>query len=168
MNHWGQAAYFSGNHSVRVCALPHSLRGGTGRPQNTEVAVDVANTSKTGNDFLADVATLGGADRVRFEPGFGRKGVGSDIHSPERKAASDAEGFPIGKWGGVGMPSRRCGNPNIESRLAKAWAEKREGVFGCIGGRSGKGGVVGEGVGGGDVFDGDIIRDDKLFDSGSD
>ena len=128
----------------------------------------MADASETGNDFLADVATLGGADRVRFEPGFWRKSVGSDIHSPERKAASDAEGFPIGNWGGVGAPSRLCGNPNIESRLAKAWAEKREGVFGCIGGRSGEGGVVGEEVRGGDVFQGDIIGDDKFFDSGPD
>ena len=128
----------------------------------------MADATKAGDDLLADVATFGGADGVGFETCLGWEGIGSDVHSPKRKSTSDAEGFPIGKWGGVGAPSRRCGNPNIESRLAKAWAEKREGVFGCIGGRSGKGGVVGEGVGGGDVFDGDIIRDDKLFDSGSD
>ena len=128
----------------------------------------MANTTKTGNDFLTDVAAFGGADGVRFEPGFGRKGVGSDIHPPKRKAAGDAEGFPIGKWGGFWPPRGGCGDPEVESRLAKAWAEKREGVFGCIGGRSGKGGVVGEEVGGGDVLDSDIVRDDKLFDSGSD
>ena len=128
----------------------------------------MANTSQTGNDFLADVATFGGADGVRFEPGFRRKGVGSDIHSPKRKAASDAEGFPIGKWGGFWPPRGGCGDPEVQSRLAKAWAEKRESVCGGMGGRRGKSGEVSEGVGGGDVFDGDIIRDDKLFDSGSD
>ena len=132
------------------------------------MTIDVANTSQTGNDFLADVATLGGADRVRFEPGLGRKSVGSDIRSPKRKAASDAEGFPIGKWEGFWPPRGGCGDPEVQSRLAKAWAEKREGVFGCIGGRSGKGGVVGEEVRGGDVFQGDIIGDDKFFDSGPD
>jgi hypothetical protein len=59
------------------------------------VAVDVADTSETGHNLLADVATFGGTDGVGLEPGFGRKGVGSDIHSPQRKATSDAEGFPI-------------------------------------------------------------------------
>ena len=144
------------------------MRGGTGRPQNAKVTIDVADASETGHNLLADVATFGGADGVRFEPGFRRKGVGSDIHSPKRKATSDAEGFPIGKWEGFWPPRGGCGDPEVESGLAKAWAEKREGVFGCIGGRSGKGGVVGEGVGGGDVFEGDIIGDDKFFDSGPD
>ena len=128
----------------------------------------MADASETGHNLLADVATFGGADGVRFEPGFGRKGVGSDIHSPKRKATSDAEGFPIGKWEGFWPPRGGCGDPEVESGLAKAWAEKREGVFGCIGGRSGKGGVVGEEVRGGDVFQGDIIGDDKFFDSGPD
>ena len=103
----------------------------------------MADASETGHNLLADVATFGGADGVRFEPGFRRKGVGSDIHSPKRKATSDAEGFPIGKWEGFWPPRGGCGDPEVESGLAKAWAEKREGVFGCIGGRSGKGGVVG-------------------------
>jgi hypothetical protein len=59
------------------------------------VAVDVADTSETGHNLLADVATFGGTDGVGFEAGFGREGVGSDIHSPKRKATSDAKEFPI-------------------------------------------------------------------------
>jgi len=58
------------------------------------VAVDVADASEAGHNLLADVATFGGADGVGFEAGFGREGVGSDIHSPKRKATSDAEEFP--------------------------------------------------------------------------
>jgi argininosuccinate synthase len=59
------------------------------------VTVDVADASEAGHDLLADVATFGGTDCVRFKPGFGREGVGSDICSPKRKATTDAEGFPI-------------------------------------------------------------------------
>jgi hypothetical protein len=59
------------------------------------VAVDVADASKAGHNLLADVATFGGTDGVGFEPGFRRKGVGPDIHSPKRKATTDAKGFPI-------------------------------------------------------------------------
>jgi hypothetical protein len=59
------------------------------------VAVDVADASEAGHNLLADIATFGGTDGVGFEPGFGREGVGSDIHSPQRKATSDAERFPI-------------------------------------------------------------------------
>jgi hypothetical protein len=59
------------------------------------VAVDVADASEAGHNLLADVATFGGADGVGFEPGFRRESVGSDIHSPKRKATSDAERFPI-------------------------------------------------------------------------
>jgi hypothetical protein len=59
------------------------------------VAVDVADASETGHNLLADVATFGGTDGVGFEPGLRREGIGSDIHSPKRKATTDAEGFPI-------------------------------------------------------------------------
>ncbi len=59
------------------------------------MAIDVADASEAGHNLLADVATFGGADGVGFEPGFGRKGVGSDIHSPKRKTTTDAEEFPI-------------------------------------------------------------------------
>ena len=59
------------------------------------MAVDVADASEAGHNLLADVATFGGTDGVGFEAGFWREGVGSDIHSPKRKATSDAEGFPI-------------------------------------------------------------------------
>jgi len=55
----------------------------------------VADASEAGHDLLADVATFGGTDGVGFEPGLGREGVGSDIHSPKRKATTDAEEFPI-------------------------------------------------------------------------
>jgi len=71
------------------------FRCGIARAKDTEVAVDVADASEAGHNLLADVATFGGADGVGFEPGFGREGVGSDIHSPKRKATSDAERFPI-------------------------------------------------------------------------
>ena len=43
-----------------------------------------------------------------------------------------------------------------------------KGVCGGMGGRRGKSGEVSEGVGGGDVLNGDIIGDDKFFDSGPD
>ena len=55
----------------------------------------MADASEAGHNLLADIATFGGADGVGFEPGFGRKGVGCDIHPPKRKATSDAERFPI-------------------------------------------------------------------------
>ena len=55
----------------------------------------MTDASEARHNLLADVATFRGADGVGFEPGFGRKGVGSDIHSPKKKATSDAEGFPI-------------------------------------------------------------------------
>ena len=55
----------------------------------------MADASEAGHNLLADIATFGGTDGVGFEPGFGREGVGSDIHSPQRKATSDAERFPI-------------------------------------------------------------------------
>jgi hypothetical protein len=82
----------------------------------------VTDATEAGHNLLADVATFGGTDGVGFEPGFGREGVGSDIHSPKRKATTDAEGFPICEWRGVGAPSGRCGYPKIESWLAKAGA----------------------------------------------
>jgi hypothetical protein len=69
--------------------------GGIARAKDTEVAVDVTDATEAGHNLLADVATFGGADGVGFEPGFGRESVGSDIHSPKRKATTDAEGFPI-------------------------------------------------------------------------
>ena len=50
----------------------------------------MADAPESGDDFLADIATFGGANGVGFEPGFGREGVGSNIHSPKRKATSDA------------------------------------------------------------------------------
>jgi hypothetical protein len=59
------------------------------------VAVDVTDATEAGHNLLADVATFGGTDGVGFEPGFRREGVGSNIHSPKRKATSDAERFPI-------------------------------------------------------------------------
>jgi hypothetical protein len=59
------------------------------------VAVDVADASEAGHNLLADVATFCGTDGVGFEAGFGREGIGSYIHSPKRKATSDAERFPI-------------------------------------------------------------------------
>jgi len=80
----------------------------------------VADASEAGHNLLADVATFGGADGVGFEPGFGRKGFGSDIHPPTRNATTDAEGFPICEWRRVGAPIGYCGNPEIESWLAKA------------------------------------------------
>ena len=55
----------------------------------------MADASEAGHNLLANVATFGGADGVGFEPGFGRKGVGSDIYTPQRNATTDAEGFPI-------------------------------------------------------------------------
>ena len=55
----------------------------------------MADATEAGHNLLADVATFRGTNGVRFEPGFRRKGVGSDIHSPKRKATSDAERFPI-------------------------------------------------------------------------
>jgi hypothetical protein len=69
--------------------------GGIARAQDTEEAVDVTDATEAGHNLLADVATFGGTDGVGFEPGFGREGVGSDIHSPKREATTDAEGFPI-------------------------------------------------------------------------
>jgi hypothetical protein len=69
--------------------------GGIAYTQDTEVAVDVTDATEAGHNLLADVATFGGTDGVGFEPGFGREGVGSDIHSPQRKATTDAERFPI-------------------------------------------------------------------------
>jgi hypothetical protein len=96
--------------------------GGIAYTQDTEVAVDVTDATEAGHNLLADVATFGGTDGVGFKPGFGREGVGSDIHSPKRKATTDAEGFPICEWRGVGAPIGWCGNPKIESWLPKARA----------------------------------------------
>ena len=92
----GQATHFSHNQSVRGCAFPHSFRSGIARAQDTEVAVNVADATKAGDDLLADVATFGGADGVGFETCLGWEGIGSDVHSPKRKSTSDTQGFPVG------------------------------------------------------------------------
>ncbi len=60
------------------------------------MAVDVADASEAGDDFLADVAAFGGADGVELEASFGGESVGSDVDVPEGKSAGDAERFPIG------------------------------------------------------------------------
>jgi hypothetical protein len=56
----------------------------------------VADAAEAGDDFLADVATFGGANGIGFESCFGREGVGSDVDAPKGKPAGDAERFPIG------------------------------------------------------------------------
>ena len=86
------------------------------------MAVDVADASKAGHNLLANVATFGGADGVGFKPGLWREGIGSNIYTPQRKAACDAERFPICKWRGVGAPNGGCGNPKIDPWFAKAGA----------------------------------------------
>ena len=60
--------------------------GGRGQAgtENAEVAVDVADAAEARDHLLADVATLGGADGVGFEAGFGREGGGIRIGTPER------------------------------------------------------------------------------------
>ena len=55
----------------------------------------MTDATEAGHNLLADVATFGGTDGVGFEAGFGGEGIGSYIHSPKRKATSDAERFPI-------------------------------------------------------------------------
>jgi hypothetical protein len=60
------------------------------------VAIDVADASEAGDDFLADVAAFGGADGVGLEASFGGEGIGSDVDAPEGKSAGDAERFPVG------------------------------------------------------------------------
>ncbi len=67
------------------------------------MAVDVADAAEAGDDFLADVAAFGGADGVGLKASFGGESVGSDVNAPEGKTASDAERFPFGQGGGVGL-----------------------------------------------------------------
>ena len=55
----------------------------------------MADAAEAGDDFLADVATFGGANGIGFESCFGREGVGSDVDAPKGKTAGDAERFPI-------------------------------------------------------------------------
>jgi len=49
----------------------------------------VADAAKSGDDFLADVTALGGADGVGFEPGFGREGIRTDVDAPKWDSAGD-------------------------------------------------------------------------------
>ncbi len=69
--------------------------GSIARAQDTEVAVNVADATEAGDNLLADITTFGGADGVGFEARLGREGVGPEIDPPSRKAAGDAEEFPI-------------------------------------------------------------------------
>jgi len=49
----------------------------------------MAYAAESGDDFLADVATFGGADGVGFEPGLGREGIRTDVDSPEWQSTAD-------------------------------------------------------------------------------
>lgn len=125
----------------------------------------MADATESGDDFLSDVATFGGADGVGFKTGFGRKSVGSDIHTPKRETAGDAQRLPIGKRVGSGFPRGVYWNPEVEARFAKAGAVKGKRIFWRIGGRGRETRKMCQRVGGGEVFDADIIGDDKFFDS---
>ena len=103
------------------------------------MTIDVTDAAEAGDDFLADVAAFGGADGIGFESCFGGEGVGSDVDAPEGKSAGDAERFPLGQGGGVGLVGGGRGNPQVESRFTKAGGEKGGGIFWRIGGRRGEG-----------------------------
>ena len=66
-----------------------------GRGQDAEVTVDVADTTESGDHFLADVTAFGGDDGVGLKAGFRREGVGVDIDSPEGEATGNPQRFPI-------------------------------------------------------------------------
>ena len=103
------------------------------------MAVDVADAAEAGDDFLADIAAFGGANGIGFEASFGGEGVGSDVDAPEGKSAGDAERFPFGQGGGVGLVGGGGGNPQVEARFTKAGAEEMKGIFWRIGGWRGEG-----------------------------
>ena len=66
----------------------------------------MADASEAGDDFLADVAAFGGANGVGLKASFGRQGIGSDVDAPKWKSMGDADRFPFGQGGGVGLVRR--------------------------------------------------------------
>lgn len=138
-----------------------------GRGQNTEVAVDVADTTEARDHFLADVTALGGADGVGLKAGLRGEGVGVDIDSPEGEATGNPQRFPGGQRRGVWFPRGGGGNPKVESRFSEAGGRKREAVFGRIGRWGGEIRKMGEMERVGYVFDGDVVGDDELFQAGA-
>ncbi len=96
------------------------------------MAVDVADASEAGDDFLADVAAFGGADGVGLEASFGGESVGSDVDAPKGKSAGDAERFPFGQGGGGGLVRGGRGNPQVEAGFTKAVRLEEKGIFWSI------------------------------------